>query len=115
MILRLSAVSEGASEEIVSKALALSPYAGLTNSTIFPAIALLAQKNRPIAVYQDSYKVINPEDETMIPTFVQLVKQKKIAQADHLLEKLSANLKGKMSLLGVLLIGTCLLYTSRCV
>lgn len=104
-VVRLAAVSDGASKEQVATALALPANKEIGQSTLIPAIALLLKNNLALDVYRESVKDLMSEKDVEFFQFIDNIKAGKIMEADQLLYKMSSEMKGKTSLLGVLILG----------
>jgi Zn-dependent protease with chaperone function len=99
-ILRLAALSDGASQEVIQQALAL-PTANLNIYNITPAIALLAKENKSTDVMEEPLKNTFGNYADSIVKFIRLVKENKIMEAEKILAPLRSELKGNMCLIGV--------------
>lgn len=103
-ILRLAAVSDGADEEIINQALALNPTQGFSNATFAPTLALLVKHKQSLEPYKEPLQSSIGELADSVFTFINLLQANKIAEADRMLKPLSAEMKGKFSLLGSLIL-----------
>jgi hypothetical protein len=104
-ILRLAAVSDGAPKSMIRKALALSKNSSINSSTLIPAIALASRNNLPLQDFKEAMISNFGEYADSVYKFIGLAKQGQFAEADNLMKFGMAEVKGKMSLLGVLLVG----------
>lgn len=105
VIVRLAAVSEGASKETRKTALDFPLNYGLDNGTIIPAIALRQQSGLSIDVYKDQITNLTGENSEKFFEFIKAVNSKNLKEADNILLKFGTELKAKSCLLGVLLLG----------
>lgn len=105
-VLRLAAISDGADNKIIAKALALPPLLGIDNTTLIPAVALLAKRNLPYDVYKQSLQEFTGDQSDAFLQFIALTKAGNTTEADKQLNKMTAELKGKTALLGVVLLGS---------
>ncbi|MES2591003.1 MAG: M48 family metallopeptidase [Bacteroidota bacterium] len=104
-ILRLAAVSDGANEEVIAKALTLPATQETSYAELMPALALSAKRNVSLEIYRDLLKNIAGEHVDTLFKFIDHVKSNKIVEADKLLASMTAEMKGKTSLIGVILLG----------
>ena len=105
IILRLAAVSDGASDEVKAKALALPAIQAINSTSIMLAIALSAKNNLSLEIYKEPLKTIGGEGMDSLFKFITYVKSNKIMEADKLLAPMTAEMKGKTCLIGVVLLG----------
>lgn len=104
-ILRLAAVSEGASRAISNRAFNLRNNAYINNSTIVPAIAFNLKNNIPLSSLKKAINQNFGAFADSVYKFINLVKSNKIDEADKLTRSGEIEIKGKMSLLGTLILG----------
>lgn len=104
-ILRLASVSDGASDEVIAKALELPTTKEMSYAELMPAFALSVKKNLSLEKYRELLKSVAGAHVDTLFKFIALVKSNKIVEADKLLAPMSAEMKGKTSLIGVILLG----------
>lgn len=104
-VLSLAAVSDGAGVDIKERAIQLISYKEKNVETIMCDLALLIQHKKSIEGYREFLKTMTYENSEAIYQFITFVKENKIAEADKLQNEMTAEMRGKTSLLGVLLLG----------
>jgi Zn-dependent protease with chaperone function len=104
-IVRLAAVSDGASNETQRTALNFAPEYGIDNTTLIPAIALRMRNGLSIDVYKEQINALAMYNAELFYEFMDAVKANRINEADKLLFHFNTELKAKSCLLGVLLLG----------
>ena len=105
VILRLAAVSDGASQQVINSAKDLPFSQGLGSNTLIPAMALDIKQNKSIEGYKDiigNYLQVEP-DTFML--FAQYIQKGKVNLADQLMPLFTPETKGKACLLGILVLG----------
>jgi Zn-dependent protease with chaperone function len=104
-ILRLAAVSDSASDEVIEEALKLDPMSAFGKATYIPALALAIRKSTPAeAIYKESLlEMIGESGRDSVFKFAGFVQDHKINEAEHMLKRMPPELKGKLALLGVLI------------
>jgi hypothetical protein len=105
VILRLAAVSTGAPKSVIGKAMALPKNSFINSATLIPAIALASKNNLPLSDFEEALKRSYGEYADSVYKFIDLVKHNKLAEAEQLTNIGKPQIKGQMSLLGVLLLG----------
>jgi Zn-dependent protease with chaperone function len=103
-IVLLAAASEGASKYIIDKAIAMEKFNYINSFTIFPAMAIAIKNNLPIDKYKRTLTDAYGNYTDSIFKFIDLVKKNKIIEAYKLTNIGNLEVKGKMCLLGVLLL-----------
>ncbi|MGZ4033850.1 MAG: hypothetical protein ACXVP4_03220 [Bacteroidia bacterium] len=104
-LIRLAAVSEGATPSIIDKAIALKNNK-INQLTIIPAVAFTIKRHLPLtADLKDVLKISFDDKVDTVYQFIDLISKNKIAEAGKLIKLANAEQVGKMSLLGVLLLG----------
>lgn len=104
-ILRLAAVSDGATQDICLKAIAIKPTRDINSGTLIPALALNVKYNLAIDDYRDAFKNMGQLSADTVFKFINYLKINKIDEADKLLIAMTAEMKGKIGLLGILIVG----------
>jgi len=104
-IIRLAAVSDGASKEIIEKAKALPKNKYINSLTLMPALAFAIKMNLPYTEIKDEIVREYAATSDTIYKFIDCIKRNKINEAEKYIRTMSAEQKGKMSLLGVLVLG----------
>jgi len=104
MMIRLAAVSDNAKREIINTALSLDTLQGFNATTYAPTLGLLAKNNKSTGEYRSSLKSLIGDGADSVYHFIDLVKSNNIAEADKSMGPLSAELKGKLSLIGIIIL-----------
>jgi Zn-dependent protease with chaperone function len=105
MVLRLAAVSEGATTDIQDKAYFLPESSGINNATIIPAIGLNIKRGESYHLYKEPLASMISEGYDEFIEFIELVEKKKINEANALMPSFNAEFKGKAGLLGMIVLG----------
>lgn len=105
IILLLAANSAGATEEMKASARAIPIEEGLNKNSVVLKLALAANQHVALEPYRPILKSTIREFGDTLLTFVKLVQEHKIEAADQILNVSSTEEKGKISLLGVLVLG----------
>jgi len=94
-MLRLAAASDGASRELVTRALALPPQDGLDDVTAWATLALASREGRDTAALREAALAIDPEDGVAIARFLDAVRGgADAATADQLLGDVGLRTRG---------------------
>lgn len=104
-ILMLAAVSDGAGSDMIEEALRMASPENLSRETIAPELVLAVRNNKPLEPYMQILRKSNYVDTDSLLRFIEYVKAGKISNADRILNSFDCELKGKMCLAGVLLLG----------
>ena len=103
-VLRLASVSDGVSEEIVMEAVSQGFTKSISKSSLIPLIALSIKYKLPLDTFKQTIQSLAPQKEKEFFQFIDHLKTARVEEADKLLSLLSAEMKGKAGLLGILIL-----------
>ncbi len=104
-VLRLAAASDGASPELVRRALALDPGVGLDDATRWASIALATRSGRDVTPLLDSHPA-RPEYPQRVLSFIRLVRRgANRSAAEQQLNGLPLTARGEAYCAGVIILG----------
>ncbi|PBQ30348.1 hypothetical protein CNR22_00745 [Sphingobacteriaceae bacterium] len=103
-ILAQAAVSDGVKEGRRNEALMMNTQKRLYPNILIPALALAVQKRQSLTNYQESINEFYGPCAKAFYQFVEFTKDKKVSEADKLLFTMTAEMKARTCLLGILML-----------
>lgn len=104
-ILRLAAASDGIQQDsIINLVMRLPIKMGLNSASLFSTVALYTKRNMRLDPILPNLKVYGGEATDSLLKFFELVKNKKIKEAEQLLLQMPMDPKGKCALFGILIL-----------
>jgi Zn-dependent protease with chaperone function len=104
-IVRLAAASEGASPELIRKALALPVNEGIDSATVWSAIALAHREKADVAPFLARLKEASPHQTEPLLNIIQLLREGNIKGAENGIGRLGLELRGQLYSTGVVMLG----------
>lgn len=105
VILLLAANSEGATEDMKSQALSIPYEKALDNKSVVLRLALAVNGQQPMEPYEPALKTSVGAFGDTLMSFVKLIQAHNFDKADLILNSSSTEVKGKVGLLGMLILG----------
>jgi hypothetical protein len=104
-LIRLAAASDGASPELVARALAMEADKGLDETVLWASIALATRMQRDVTPYLPATRLPQKDGDALLQFIAQLNREKNPEAAERMLEGLTPELRGQAYSMGVILLG----------